>query len=75
MLPDKGQTLEQVKDLFWKICKNGLVSAFDELCVNTEAYFKEFERNIKVNRFLENYDGLIMTLKMKQRESKYNNSY
>lgn len=77
VLPDHGQSYDQLLELFWSRCNNGMNSAFEDLCRNTLDYFEAFSRNIKISRFLKDYEANMMALRAEQKGkgSTYTNTY
>lgn len=66
LLPDKGsgQTYEDMKELFWKICGNGLMFKIGQVLVLTEEYFQLFDTPIKVCTYLNNFEGNMKALQV-----------
>ncbi|PRY38527.1 hypothetical protein CLV58_109254 [Spirosoma oryzae] len=68
-LPEKGQTLDDVKELFWNVCGQGSMYKIGELMEITDKWLEYFPKNIKINRYLESFDAIKMAVLQKESEA------
>lgn len=69
-LPDRGESIEDVKKRFWNLCGNGVMWKIGEFFTKTEQYVEYLGANMKITTYLKNYDNMMLTLQMEMDEQR-----